>query len=68
LNDKISEKDKKDWENFLANDEKIENKEINLKKINRHKVRTIDLHGYTLDEANKKIETYIIESHQAEVN
>ena len=68
MNDKISEKDKKDWENFLANDEKIENKEINLKKINRHKVRTIDLHGYTLDEANKKIETYIIESHQAEVN
>ena len=68
MNDKISEKDKKDWANFLANDEKIENKEINLKKINRHKVRTIDLHGYTLDEANKKIETYIIESHQAEVN
>ena len=68
MNDKISEKDKKDWENFLANDEKIENKEINLKKINRQKVRTIDLHGYTLDGANKKIETYIIESHQAEVN
>jgi len=68
LNDKISDKDKKDWENFLSNKEKLENKDINLKKINRQKVRTIDLHGYTLDGANKKIETHIIESHQAEVN
>jgi len=63
LNDKISEKDKKDWEDFISNKEKLENKDINLKKIYRQKVRTIDLHGLTLDEANKKIKKFILENY-----
>ena len=68
MNDKISEKDKKDWENFISNNEKVENKDINLKKINRQKVRSIDLHGYTLDQANQKISDFISQSYIAGIN
>jgi len=68
LNDKISEKDKKDWENFISKKEKLQNKDINLKKIHRQKVRTIDLHGYTLDQANQKISDFISQSYIAGIN
>ena len=59
MNDKISAKDKKDWENFISNKEKLLNKDANLKQNQRQKVKSIDLHGYTLDQANKKIEDFI---------
>jgi len=59
LNDKISAKDKQDWENFISNKEKLLNKDSNLKQNQRQKVKSIDLHGYTLDQANKKIEKFI---------
>ena len=56
----ISDKDKKDWENFLNNNEKIPNKDFVNKKIIRHeKIRKIDLHGYTIEEANKATEKFI---------
>ena len=57
---KISDKDKKDWENFLKNDEKIPNKDFdNQKKIRREKVKKIDLHGYTLEKANVAVKNFI---------
>ena len=59
MNDKISAKDKKDWENFISNKEKLLNKDSNFKQNQRQKVKSIDLHGYTLDQANKKIEDFI---------
>ena len=68
MNDKISEKDKQDWENFLSKKEKLQNKDINLKKIYRQKVRSIDLHGYTLDQANQKISDFISQSYIAGIN
>jgi len=68
LNDKISEKDKKDWENFISNKEKLENKDINLKKKHTQKVKSIDLHGYTLDQANIKVRDFINESYLLGVN
>ena len=68
MNDKISEKDKKDWENFISNKEKLENKDFKLKKINRQKVRSIDLHGYSLDQANKKISDFINQNYLDRVN
>ena len=68
MNDKISEKDKKDWENFISNKEKLQNKDINLKKIYRQKVRSIDLHGYTLDQANQKISDFISQSYMDGIN
>ena len=68
MNDKISEKDKQDWENFITNKEKLENKDVNLKKQYRQKVKSIDLHGYTLDQANQKISEFIIQSFSAGIN
>jgi len=56
----ISDKDKKDWENFLKNKEKIPNKDFVSKKNIRHeKIKKIDLHGYTIEEANKIVEQFI---------
>ena len=68
MTDKISEKDKKDWENFLSNKEKLPNKDINFTKEKKAKLKNIDLHGYTLDEANKKIENFIKQSYIEKVN
>ena len=53
-------KDKQDWENFLKNKEKIPNKDIiNKKSIRHEKIKKIDLHGYTIQEANKAVEQFI---------
>ena len=60
MNKKISDKDKKDWENFLNDKEKIPNKDlIYIKSIRFEKIKKIDLHGYTIEEANKAIEKFI---------
>ena len=64
----ISEKDKKDWENFLSKTEKLPNKDIQLNKKIPLKIRSIDLHGYTLEEANKSVEDFIIKSYQEKIN
>jgi DNA-nicking Smr family endonuclease len=68
LTDNISEKDKKDWENFLSKKEKLPNKDIKIDKRITFKTRSIDLHGYTLDDANKYIESFIIKSYQENIN
>ena len=68
MNDKISEKDKKDWENFISSDEKLPNKDFKLSKQKFFKVKSIDLHGYTLDEANNTIEKFIHESFKEKIN
>ena len=57
---KNPDKDKQDWENFLNNKEKIPNKDfIHKKKIKYEKIKKIDLHGYTIEEANKAVEQFI---------
>ena len=57
---KISDKDKKDWKKFIDSDEKLQNKDININKIEKNlKKKSIDLHGYTLDNANKTISEFI---------
>ena len=55
MSNKISDKDKKDWENFLSKKENLFDKDSKSlsKKINKE--ITFDLHGYSLDEANKEI-------------
>ncbi len=55
----ISEKDKKDWSNFINSREKLPNKDKQYYKKKNLKTKTIDLHGFTLDEANKAIEDFI---------
>jgi DNA-nicking Smr family endonuclease len=68
LTDNISEKDKKDWENFLSKNEKLPNKDIKTDKKISFKTRSIDLHGYSLEGANKSIENFIIKSYQEKIN
>tara|TARA_B100000767_G_C19574227_1_gene454537 strand:+ start:273 stop:704 length:432 start_codon:yes stop_codon:yes gene_type:complete len=57
---KISDKDKKDWNDFISNREKIPNKDlISQKRIRGEKIKKIDLHGYTLEEANNSVDVFI---------
>ena len=57
---KNPDKDKQDWENFLNNKEKIPNKDfIHKKNVRYEKIKKIDLHGYTIEEANKAVEQFI---------
>ena len=56
---KISKKDKKDWEDFISKDEKLPNKDLDRIKKNLNKTESIDLHGFSLDEANKEISNFI---------
>ncbi len=59
MSNDISDKDKKDWDNFTSSSEKLPNKDLDYKEKKNFKTRSIDLHGYTLDEANKAIEEFI---------
>ena len=60
MSKKLSDKDKKDWENFTSNREKIPNKDfVSREKIKEEKIKKIDLHGYTLEEANRSVENFI---------
>ncbi len=65
---KISDKDKKDWLNFINNKEKLDNKDFFEEKKNKIQLeKSIDLHGYTLDEANKTIYEFILSSYSSSV-
>ena len=55
MSDKLSDKDKKDWENFLSNKEVLKDKDSLELKEKVIKTQSFDLHGFTLDEANKEI-------------
>ena len=68
MTDNISDKDKRDWETFLSSSEKLPNKDDKLKKKSPLKINSIDLHGYTLDQANKFIESFIIKSYEENIN
>ena len=60
MNKKLSEKDKKDWDSFIDSKDKIEDKDSKELKFKKYyKEQTIDLHGYSLDDANEKIKILI---------
>tara|TARA_B100000674_G_scaffold128432_1_gene98928 strand:+ start:979 stop:1392 length:414 start_codon:yes stop_codon:yes gene_type:complete len=64
LNKKLSDKDKRDWQNFLQSKEKLQNKDTKI-KISKSKItRTLDLHGQTLDQANLVVEDFINKSYE----
>ena len=67
MSDNISEKDKKDWEKFLSSNEKLPDKDIKKKNQNTIKIRSIDLHGHTLEEANLEIKKFIIDCYNNNV-
>ena len=64
MNNKISDKDKKDWEDFLSNEEKLPNKDFVISKKKTSRIKEIDLHGFNLEQANTKIEKIINDSYQ----
>ena len=68
MSNDISQKDKQDWETFISNNEKLPNKDINFSKKTFIKIKSLDLHGYTLEEANKTIEEFIYQSFKENVN
>ena len=59
MTNKLSDKDKKDWQKFLDSSEKLQSKDVD--QVNPQTIfeRSIDLHGFTLEEANKKISEFI---------
>ena len=61
MNNKISDKDKRDWQNFISSEEKIYNKDSSLSQTRTYKdeIKTIDLHGFSLENANKTIDEFI---------
>ena len=65
---KISNKDKKDWDKFTSSKEKLPNKDFKNQKKSFFKSRTIDLHGFTLEQANSSIENFIKESYEDKIN
>ncbi len=67
---KISNKDKKDWKKFIEGNEKLENKDKYIKKKTHNNFieKTIDLHGYNLEDANNKIKDFIKKSYIEGVN
>ena len=63
MTDSISDKDKRDWENFLSKEERLENKDSASYKRKILKTISIDLHGYSLSDANKTLEKLINKSY-----
>ena len=61
MNNKLSDKDKRDWQNFISSEEKVQNKDLSLSqmKIDKDLVKTIDLHGFSLENANRTIDEFI---------
>ena len=59
MTNKLSDKDKKDWKKFLDSSDKLHNKDVDQVNNQIISERSIDLHGYTLEEANKVISKFI---------
>ena len=68
MTDNKKKKNKKDWENFISKNERLPNKDIKVDKKITFKTRSIDLHGYSLEKANKSIENFIIKSNKENIN
>tara|TARA_B100000953_G_scaffold55274_1_gene43155 strand:- start:212 stop:628 length:417 start_codon:yes stop_codon:yes gene_type:complete len=68
LNSKLSDKDKKDWQNFVLSKNKVQNKDSKIIKNKKEVIKTIDLHGFSLDNANKVIEELIVRFSEESVN
>ena len=68
MNDNISDKDKRDWQTVISSKEKILDKDFKSQKKDLPKMRSIDLHGYTLEKANIVIEEFILKAFEESVS
>ena len=64
MSEKLSNKDKKDWEDFLSKKEPLQDKESTNLKKNIIKSKYYDFHGFSLEEANKLINKLIKDSYK----
>ena len=64
MSNKISDKDKKDWEEFLSDNKELPNKDLGADKKKKPKIKNIDLHGQGLESANQAIEKFIKDSYE----
>ena len=63
MTNKISDKDKKDWENFIKKNDKLYNKDKDNFEKSAEYEKTLDLHGYTLRDANNAVKDLVINSY-----
>ncbi len=68
MSNNISDKDKKDWLKFIESKDKIPDKDIKNASSKNLKQKKIDLHGYSLDEANNLIKEFIQRSYEERIN
>ena len=68
MSNNITDKDKKDWENFLSKNEKLLDKDSNNLNQKKKIIITCDLHGFSLDDANKKIKQLINQAYDVGIN
>ena len=67
MSNDISDRDKKDWQKFISNSDKLLDKDSVVENKIYQKTRSIDLHGYTLNDANKTIEQFINKAHKEKI-
>ena len=68
MSNNFSDKDKKDWQQFISSKDKLYDKDKKIIEVKNTEIRTIDLHGYTLNEANKVIKEFIIKSYSQNIH
>ena len=68
MSNKISDKDKKDWQDFVSSKDKLPNKDLRKQNNLSFKTKSIDLHGYSLEQANKTIEKFIYFAFEEKIN
>ena len=56
----LSQEDKQTWEDYIKDPSDIYDKDKNNQKIARKERYKFDLHGFTLDEANKKVKEILL--------
>ena len=68
MNKRLSKKDLKTWKDFVEGKDKLYNKDILYEKNEyKKKETTIDLHGFSLDQANRRIEKFIITCYENKI-
>ena len=70
MSKKLSDKDLQDWNKFVKSKDKINPKdELNETSVNKNRSTfVIDLHGYSLEQANKFVEKTINECFEKEIS
>ena len=64
----LSKKDKEDWKKFIEDKSRVPDKEDIHRNNTNKKNFKFDLHGFTLDKANKKVREIIISCSKKDIS